>query len=160
MGRRGAKSLHVPNKDTRALVEHMIAFGITAPQISNILEVSERTLRRLYKDELVNGLPKSVTAVAANLFKIATGNGPQAAFAAKFYLQTRARWTTVEHIELHGVPRAEDEHIGRLLDIRSMTDDDLLALEGITERLGRRAERTIEIAPSDQVATRRLASGD
>jgi hypothetical protein len=50
------------------------------------------TLNRHYRDELDVGLAEANTAVAGNLFCIATGDGPGAVTAAIFWLKTRAGW--------------------------------------------------------------------
>jgi len=149
---------HQKTPQLAGMIENMAAFGITVKQICAIVGVHERTLLKYYKHELETGPPKAIANVANSLYRIATGDGPQAARAAEFYLRTRARWSTVHEVHLHGVPAAEDKYISSMVNLQKLTNEELVLLEGITKRLERQPERTIEVAAGPQDATNRIAS--
>lgn len=60
--------------------------------MAKILGIHDTTLRKHYRDELENGLRFANHAVAANMYKQATGQGPQCVAAARFWLERRAGW--------------------------------------------------------------------
>lgn len=67
-------------------------WGQNIAYVAAALGIEEKCLRRHYRDELDVGLAEANTAVAGNLFRIATGDGPGAVTAAIFWLKTRAGW--------------------------------------------------------------------
>ena len=97
----GRPPIEITDKD-RAQVERMAGLGLTQPQIANICGFSEDTLQRHFKDELANGAGKLNSAVAANLYSIATSRDNGSVAAAIFWLKTRARWKETSHTEVTG----------------------------------------------------------
>jgi len=83
---------HVPTEASRLRVRDMTRRGATQPVVAAALGIEEKCLRRHYRDELDVGLAEANTAVAGNLFRIATGDGPGAVTAAIFWLKTRGGW--------------------------------------------------------------------
>jgi hypothetical protein len=77
----------------RQQVLALAGFGMTHDQIAKVMDLSDETLRKYYRNELDIGTTKLNAQVAQNLFKIATGKDKGAVTAAIFWLKTRARWT-------------------------------------------------------------------
>src|SRR3954468_21716152 len=85
MGRRA----HKPDPAQRRQVEALAAYGIPADDISRVVGIDAKTLRKHYRDELDMGETKANAQVAGFLFNSArTGN----VTAQIFWLKTRARW--------------------------------------------------------------------
>lgn len=111
MGRKA----HHPEPAQRRQVETMVAYGIPEPDISRVLSIDPKTLRKHYRDELDLGAIKANAQVAGFLFNSARNGNVSAQI---FWLKTRARWkeTPTEH-----------QHTGALstLDVRQLSDDQL-----------------------------------
>ena len=75
----------------------MVGFGLTQEQISKIVGISENTLKKYFQDELDNGVSRINSAVAQNLFSIATSKEPGSVAAAIFWMKTRGRWRETNH---------------------------------------------------------------
>lgn len=91
----------VPTDKDRQQVERMVGFGLTQEQICKIIGISENTLRKYFADELENGVSRINSAVAQNLFAIATSRDPGSVAAAIFWMKTRAQWKEINH-HAHG----------------------------------------------------------
>lgn len=87
-----ATPAYKPTKQDRERVETMAGVGISENDISLVLDISDKTLRKYYARELRIGHIKANSAVAAALFKKATGDGPQSVAAAIFWCKTRMGW--------------------------------------------------------------------
>ena len=87
----------VPTDRERQQVERMVGFGLTQEQISKIVGISENTLKKYFQDELDNGVSRINSAVAQNLFSIATSKEPGSVAAAIFWMKTRGRWRETNH---------------------------------------------------------------
>ena len=98
---------HNPNDDTRGAVHLMTSRGATQSMAADALGIEEKCLRRHYRVELDGGAVQADIAVANNLFRIATGEGPGAVTAAIFWLKTRGGWREVGR----GVEVAADQPI-------------------------------------------------
>src|SRR4051794_2989580 len=85
MGRRA----HRPDPAQRRQVEAMAAYGIPAADISRVVGVDPKTLRKCYRDELDLGETKANAQVAGFLFSAAKNGNVTAQI---FWLKTRARW--------------------------------------------------------------------
>jgi len=112
MGRRA----HKPDPAQRRQVEAMAAYGIPEIDISAVLGLDPKTLRKHYRDELDLGETKANAQVAGFLFNSArTGN----VTAQIFWLKTRARWRETP-VEL--------KHSGSIArrDVREMSDEELM----------------------------------
>lgn len=85
--------MHRPSEEQRKAVQAMAGYGIPHENISTVLGISPHTLRQHYRKELDTGSIIANSAVAQNLFKLATGTGREAVTAAIFWLKTRAGWS-------------------------------------------------------------------
>lgn len=94
--RPGNQPFVVTEKD-RLQVERMVGFGLTQEQISKIIGISENTLKKYFSDELEHGVSRVNSAVAQNLFSIATSREQGSVAAAIFWMKTRARWRETNH---------------------------------------------------------------
>jgi hypothetical protein len=86
---------HKPDPAIRRQVEAMAAYGVPEADISRVVGVDPKTLRKHYREELDTGQIKANSKVAESLLRKATGEGPQSVTAAIFWLKTRARWKEV-----------------------------------------------------------------
>jgi hypothetical protein len=121
MGRRS----HRPDAARRRQVEAMAAYGILADDISRVVGVDPKTLRKYYRDELDLGETKANAQVAGFLFNSAKSGNVTAQI---FWLKTRARWRqTPTELRHSGV-------IGHK-DMCEYSDEELMAIirEGAAE---------------------------
>lgn len=102
MGRRA----HKPDPLQRRQVEAMAAYGIPEPDISQVVGVDPKTLRKHYRDELDLGTTKANAQVAGFLFNSAKNGNVTAQI---FWLKTRAQWreTPVELKHSGSIARKE-----------------------------------------------------
>lgn len=85
---------HEPTPEQRALVHLHSMTGTPVKMIARILNMSDNTLCKHYRDELDLGKYHANAAVAGCLFKKATkGDDTQAQI---FWMKTQGRWRTVE----------------------------------------------------------------
>src|SRR5438132_6772306 len=85
MGRRAHRS----DPSQRRQVEAMAAYGIPEDNISRVIGVDPKTLRKHYRDELDLGCTKANAQVAGFLFNSARNGNVTAQI---FWLKTRAKW--------------------------------------------------------------------
>ena len=85
MGRRA----HKPDPAQRRQVEAMAAYGIPETDISRVVGIDAKTLRKHYREELDLGETKANAQVAGFLFNSARSGNVTAQI---FWLKTRARW--------------------------------------------------------------------
>src|SRR6187551_2014848 len=110
MGRRA----HQPDPALRRQVEAMAAYGIPEPDISRVVGVDPKTLRKHYRDELDLGATKANAQVAGFLFNSARNGNVSAQI---FWLKTRAsKETPSEHRHLAAVGT---------FDVRDLSDEEL-----------------------------------
>ena len=102
MGRRA----HRPDPSSRRQVEAMAAYGIPETDISRVVGVDAKTLRKHYREELDLGETKANAQVAGFLFNSARSGNVTAQI---FWLKTRARWreTPVELRHSGSIARRE-----------------------------------------------------
>jgi hypothetical protein len=112
MGRRA----HRPDPSQRRQVEAMAAYGIPETDISRVIGIDPKTLRKCYREELDLGETKANAQVAGFLFNAAKNGNVTAQI---FWLKTRARWREVP-VEL--------KHSGSIerKDVREMSDQELM----------------------------------
>jgi hypothetical protein len=117
MGRRA----HQPDPSQRRQVEAMAAYGIPETDISRVVGIDPKTLRKCYREELDLGAPKANAQVAGFLFNAARNGNVTAQI---FWLKTRARWKE---------PPAEQKHSGSLgtYDLTKLSDADLARFESL-----------------------------
>jgi hypothetical protein len=146
MGRRA----HKPDPAQRRQVEAMAAYGIPEIDISAVLGVDPKTLRKHYRDELDLGETKANAQVAGFLFNSARSGNVTAQI---FWLKTRARWRETP---------TELRHSGWIArkEMCEYTDEELMAIirEGVAEHC-LASIKTIPAEGSDPAAspTPRLA---
>src|SRR5882757_8029248 len=134
MGRRA----HKPDQGLRRQVEAMAAYGIPEPDISRVMHIDPKTLRKHYRDELDLGESKANAQVAGFLFNAAKSGNVSAQI---FWLKTRARWRETP-LELR-----HSGAIGRK-DLSEWTDEELLArVNELAEEAGYVPMKTIEAQP-------------
>ena len=121
MGRRA----HKPDPAQRRQVEAMAAYGIPEIDISAVLGLDPKTLRKHYRDELDLGETKANAQVAGFLFNSARSGNVTAQI---FWLKTRARWRETPTELRHS------GSIGRK-EMCEYTDEELMAIiqEGVAE---------------------------
>ena len=114
MGRRA----HKPDPLQRRQVEAMAAYGIPEIDISRVIDVDPKTLRKHYRDELDLGTTKANAQIAGFLFNSAKNGNVTAQI---FWLKTRAQWRETP-VEL--------KHSGSIArkDLADYSDGELLAI--------------------------------
>lgn len=112
MGRRA----HKPDPASRRQVETLAAYGIPETDISRVVAIDPKTLRKHYRDELDMGETKANAQVAGFLFNSARSGNVTAQI---FWLKTRARWRETP-VELR--------HSGSIAtrDIHEYSDEELM----------------------------------
>src|SRR3954452_21322349 len=85
MGRRA----HRPDPSQRRQVEAMAAYGIPETDISRVVGIDPKTLRKCYLDDLDLGQTNANAQVAGFLFNSAKNGNVTAQI---FWLKTRAKW--------------------------------------------------------------------
>jgi hypothetical protein len=118
-----SRKAHSPDPGQRRQVETMAAYGIPETDISLVLGVDPKTLRKHYRQELDLAQTKANAQVAGFLFNSARNGNVTAQI---FWLKTRARWKEVP---------AEHHHLGAFgtYDLTRLTDAEL---ERIVATLG------------------------
>ena len=111
MGRRA----HQPDPAQRRQVEAMAAYGIPETDISRVVGVDPKTLRKHYRDELDLGETKANAQVAGFLFNSARNGNVTAQI---FWLKTRACWKEAP---------SEHRHVAAVgnFDVRELSDEAL-----------------------------------
>jgi hypothetical protein len=114
MGRRA----HRPDPSQRRQVEALAAYGIPEADISGVVGIDPKTLRKYYRDELNLGETKANAQVAGFLFNAAKNGNVTAQI---FWLKTRAKWRETP-LEL--------KHSGSIArkDLSEISDEDLMSL--------------------------------
>jgi hypothetical protein len=99
-----SRKAHKPDPAQRRQVETMSAYGIPADDISRVVGIDPKTLRKHYRDELDLGTTKANAQVAGFLFNSARNGNVSAQI---FWLKTRAQWkeTPSEHRHMEPLPR-------------------------------------------------------
>jgi hypothetical protein len=127
MGRRA----HKPDPAERKQVETLAAYGIPEEDISRVVGIDPKTLRKHYRDELDLGTTKANAQVAGFLFNSARNGNVSAQI---FWLKTRARWREVP---------MELKHSGSIQckDLSELSDEELMT---IIAAVGLSPAKTIE----------------
>ena len=114
MGRRA----HRPDPSQRRQVEALAAYGIPEADISGVVGIDPKTLRKHYRDELNLGETKANAQVAGFLFNAARNGNVTAQI---FWLKTRAKWRETP-LELR-----HSGAIGRK-DLSELSDEELMSM--------------------------------
>jgi hypothetical protein len=114
MGRRA----HRPDPSQRRQVEALAAYGIPEADISGVVGIDPKTLRKHYREELDLGETKANAQVASFLFNAAKNGNVTAQI---FWLKTRAKWRETP-VEL--------KHSGSIArkDLSEVSDEELLSM--------------------------------
>jgi len=67
---------HIPTDETRAIVRSMSVVGYGQQDVSVVLNLDEKTLRKHYREELDLAAIKANTIIGNTAFMMATGGGP------------------------------------------------------------------------------------
>lgn len=120
-------SEHQPTGTTRAQVSSMAGFGARQDEIAAFIGVSEKTLRKHYRQELdTAGLVVNMK-VAKALYSQATAGNVSAAI---FWMKTRAGWRETTHIETNQrITTVEDGP-----DLSALTAEELMELHRLTKK--------------------------
>lgn len=92
---------HIPTPQSRQQVEVLCGLGLTQEEIGLVIDLSESALKKHYAKELRVGGLKADATVLTNLYRMATGNGPEAGKTAIFWAKVRRRWHEVQRV-IHG----------------------------------------------------------
>ena len=120
----------------------MTAYGIPQAQIADVLGISEAVLAKTFVVERREAVPLANAAVAQALFTKATGDGPQSATAAIFWLKARAGWRETSVVEHSGAIEMR-----QALDLSSLSRDERAALRGLLAQ--RELAGTIDLEASE-----------
>jgi hypothetical protein len=93
-----ARRSHQPDPSERRQVEALAAYGVPEADISRVVGIDAKTLRKYYRDELDLGVTKANAQVAGFLFNAAKSGNVTAQI---FWLKTRARWREVPSEHVH-----------------------------------------------------------
>ena len=115
-----SRRAHQPEPAQRRQVEALAAYGIPETDISRVVGIDPKTLRKHYRDELDLGATKANAQVAGHLFSaIKSGN----VTAQIFWLKTRAQWrespTELRHsgtVGSYDFAHMSDAELERFLD--------------------------------------------
>jgi predicted ArsR family transcriptional regulator len=91
--------MHKPTEETRKLVRTLSSVGITYDDISNKLNITAETLRKHYKEDLLNGRVDANALIGQSLYQSARDGNTS---AQMFWLKTRAGWKETNALELSG----------------------------------------------------------
>jgi hypothetical protein len=110
-----SRQAHNPDPAVRRQVEAMAAYGIPENDISMVVGIDPKTLRKHYRDELDFGQTKANAQVAGFLFNSARSGNVTAQI---FWLKTRANWKETP---------SEHRHMGAFgtFDVRELSDEAL-----------------------------------
>jgi hypothetical protein len=111
-----ARRAHRPDPAQRRQVEALAAYGIPEADISGVVGIDPKTLRKYYREELDLGEAKANAQVAGFLFNSAKSGNVTAQI---FWLKTRAKWRETP-LELK-----HSGSIGRK-DLSELSDEELM----------------------------------
>jgi hypothetical protein len=128
---------HQPDPSQRRQVEALAAYGIPEHEISRVVAIDPKTLRKYYREELDLGETKANAQVAGFLFNSAKNGNVTAQI---FWLKTRAGWRETP-VEL--------KHSGSIArkDISQLTDQEVM-------------DRIMALAPAAGLAPIKLIEAD
>src|SRR5690348_2935444 len=117
------------------MVRAMSAYGVPQVEICKVIGISDRTLRKAFRDELDRAAIEANAKVAEVCFRMATsGTVPAATF---FWLKTRAGWREVNRYEHTGGDGGPiPVQVQPVLDTRPPIEIFLLEFQ---ERMGQRS---------------------
>lgn len=90
---------HAPTSETREQVMKMVACGLDLGQIAWVLKCRPHEVTANYPEELEHAIAVTNAQVGAALLKAATKGDVN---AAKYWMQTRAKWIVPNKVEVTG----------------------------------------------------------
>jgi hypothetical protein len=131
-----ARRAHRPDPSQRRQVEALAAYGIPEADISGVVGIDPKTLRKHYRDELNLGETKANAQVAGFLFNAAKNGNVTAQI---FWLKTRAKWRETP---------MELKHSGSIArkDLSEISDEELMSMID-TLGAGLAPIKTIDVEP-------------
>lgn len=91
--------IHVPTSTTRMLVCKLVACGLSVSEVAFSLGALEHEVKEHYAQEIEHGTALVTGMVGGAMLKQAMRGDVN---AARFWLQSRAKWTIPQHVELTG----------------------------------------------------------
>ena len=116
MGGKVGQPAYDPTPEQRKMVNAMASVGVPQEEISTVLGIDSKTLRKHFREELDTALIKANAKVAANLFTQATKDDFRAAPAAMFWAKTRMGWREKLDVNVTGSLK---------INFDQMTDEEL-----------------------------------
>jgi ribonuclease HII len=116
MGGKVGQPAYDPTPEQRKMVNAMASVGVPQEEISTVLGIDSKTLRKHFREELDTALIKANAKVAANLFTQATKDDFRAAPAAMFWAKTRMGWREKLDVNVTGSVK---------INFDNMTDEEL-----------------------------------
>lgn len=92
-------AVHVPTKAKREQVCKLVACGLGTEEIGFVLGCMDHEVKANYQQEIEHGMALVTGLVGGAILKQALRGDVQ---AARFWLQSRAKWTIPQHVELTG----------------------------------------------------------
>lgn len=89
-----------PTDELRKLVKRLAGIGLRDEDIALVVEISERSVQRHFRNELKAGRAAASAKVAQTLFQMATSGGNTA--ATIFWAKCRLGWSETARLELSG----------------------------------------------------------
>lgn len=96
---RVVEGIHAPTKDSREKVCKLVACGLSTEEISFVLGCAPHEIQLNYEQEIIHGSALVTGLVGGAILKQALRGDVN---AARFWLQSRAKWTIPQHVELTG----------------------------------------------------------
>jgi ribonuclease HII len=116
MGGKVGQPAYDPTPEQRKMVNAMASVGVPQEEISTVLGIDSKTLRKHFREELDTALIRANAKVAANLFTQATKDDFRAAPAAMFWAKTRMGWREKLDVNVTGSVK---------INFDNMTDEEL-----------------------------------
>lgn len=142
---------HVRNEEAAKQIEILSGFALTREQVSQAIctlftdqGYSPDTLERHYREELNRGKTKAKTALMQGAYDIALGRNTPAGVSPDAAFRERGKKIEFLLSAVHDVVPAQARRLGgpdggaiplAHIDLSSLSDDDLDALERLSERL-------------------------
>ena len=98
---------HEPTEKTRKTVEAMSSYGIPQEDISKVIGIDPKTLRKYYAFELDTATAKANSQVAQRLYQKCLEGDTTSMI---FWMKTRAKWSEVLKQEVTGANGGPIEH--------------------------------------------------
>lgn len=145
MTRRGSTRAYEPSDEDRRKVEAMIgAVHLTLEEVAVVMGVSLTTVKEHFREEIARARANMKSQAGLKLFQIAMKDGHRDQFRAlKFWLQTRARYSTTVNVQVEGSVEHTVES-PMLADLRHLPLEQLQQLESIAAALDEQAALATE----------------